>query len=74
VVGRAPGRNERRGALERAKNAFGREGFGVVPEIDLRSTLTRTLDKDVGRYWTIELCNPKLADRVLALDRAAGLF
>ena len=61
-------------ALERAKNAFGCEGFGVVAEIDFQETLQRKLDKDVGPYWTIEICNPNLADRVLAIDRAAGLL
>ncbi len=61
-------------ALERAKNAFGREGFAVVAEIDFRGALQRNLDKDVGPYWTIEICNPNLADRVLAIDRAAGLL
>ena len=61
-------------ALERAKNAFGREGFGVVAEIDFRDTLQRKLEKDVGPYWVLEICNPKLADRALAADRKAGLL
>lgn len=61
-------------ALVLAKNAFGREGFGVVAEIDFRDTLQRTLDKDVGPYWVLEICNPNLADRALAADRNAGLL
>jgi uncharacterized protein (DUF302 family) len=61
-------------ALERAKNAFGQEAFGVVGEIDFRDTLERKLDKDIGPYWTLEICNPKLADRALAVNRAAGLL
>lgn len=61
-------------ALERARNAFGREGFGVVAEIDFRDTLQRKLDKDIGPYWVLEICNPMLADRALAVDRAAGLL
>jgi uncharacterized protein (DUF302 family) len=61
-------------ALERAKSAFGLEAFGVVAEIDFRDTLQKKLDKDIGPYWTIEICNPKLADRALAVDRAAGLL
>jgi uncharacterized protein (DUF302 family) len=61
-------------ALGRAKNAFSREGFGVVAEIDLRDTLERKLDKDIGPYWVLEICNPMLADRTLAVDRMAGLL
>jgi uncharacterized protein (DUF302 family) len=60
--------------LERAKNAFGREGFGVVAEIDFRDTFVRKLDKDIGPYWVVEICNPMLADRALLLDRTAGLL
>lgn len=61
-------------ALERARTAFAREGFGVVAEIDFRDTLQRKLDKDIGPYWVVEICNPKLADRALAADRKAGLL
>ena len=61
-------------ALERARNAFGLEAFGVVAEIDVRETLERKLDKDIGPCWTIEIFNPKLADRALSVDRAAGLL
>jgi uncharacterized protein (DUF302 family) len=61
-------------ALARAKNAFGREGFGILGEVDLRETLRTALDKDVGPYWIIEICNPNLADRALATDRKAGLL
>jgi uncharacterized protein (DUF302 family) len=61
-------------ALQRAKSAFGQEAFGVVAEIDFRDTLDKKLDKDVGPYWTIEIANPKLVDRALSADRAAGLL
>jgi uncharacterized protein (DUF302 family) len=60
--------------LGRAKIALGREGFGVLAEIDLRDTLQRKLDKDIGRYWLLDICNPLLADRALAIDRMAGLL
>jgi uncharacterized protein (DUF302 family) len=61
-------------ALEQARSAFGREGFGVVAEIDLRDTLGRQLDKDIGPYWVLQICSPMLADRALAADRKAGLL
>ena len=60
--------------LERVKSAFGLEGFGVVAEIDFRDTFVRKLDKDIGPYWVVEICNPMLADRALLLDRTAGLL
>lgn len=61
-------------ALDRIKNALGREGFSVVAELDLRDTLRRKLDKDVGPYWVLEICNPNLTDRALAADRKAGFL
>jgi uncharacterized protein (DUF302 family) len=61
-------------ALALAKNAFGREGFGVLAEIDIRETLRTKLDRDIGPYWIIEICNPNLADRALAINRQAGLL
>jgi uncharacterized protein (DUF302 family) len=61
-------------ALAHAKTAFGREGFGVIAEIDFRDTLQRNLDKDIGPYYVLEICNPNLADRALAADRKAGLL
>ena len=61
-------------ALGQAKNVFGQEGFGVLAEIDLRDTLLTKLDKDIGPLWVIEVCNPSLAGRALAVDRRAGLL
>ena len=61
-------------ALDRIKIALGREGFSVVAELDLRDTLQRKLDKDVGPYWVLEVSNPELVDRALATDRKAGLL
>jgi uncharacterized protein (DUF302 family) len=61
-------------ALARATNAFGREGFGVVGEFDLRAILRTQVDKEVSPYWILDFCNPNLADRVLAVDRDAGLL
>jgi uncharacterized protein (DUF302 family) len=61
-------------ALAQTRSAFGREGFGVIAEIDFRDALQRSLDKDVGPYWLLEICNPNLADRALAADRKAGLL
>ena len=60
--------------LERAKHAIAQEGFGVLAELDLRDTLHGKLDKDIGPYWLLEICNPMLADRALAVDRHVGLL
>lgn len=61
-------------ALERATAAFGQEGFGVIAEIDLRDLMMRRLNKSVSAQWVLEICNPSLADRALALGHVAGLF
>jgi hypothetical protein len=61
-------------ALAQAKSAFGREGFGVAAEIDFRDALEAKLDKDIGPLWMVEVWNPNLADRALAIDRTAFLL
>jgi hypothetical protein len=61
-------------ALERAKHAFGQEGLVVVAEIDFRDTFERNLDKEISPYWMVEIYNPSLADRALAIGHMAGLL
>ena len=61
-------------ALAQVKAAFALEGFGLVAETDLRGTLETKLDKEIAPLWILELCNPSLADRALAIDYKTALL
>jgi uncharacterized protein (DUF302 family) len=61
-------------ALEATKTALRDQGFGVLTEIDVRSTLKAKLDVDFRRYDIIGACNPPLAYRALAEELDIGLL
>lgn len=59
-------------ALERVTQALGKEGFGVLTEIDVAGTLKKKLDKDVPPYRILGACNPQLAHRAIAAEPQIG--
>ena len=50
------------------------EGFGVLTEINVTSTLRDKLGEDVEDYLILGACNPPLAHRALSIDRSIGLL
>jgi uncharacterized protein (DUF302 family) len=61
-------------ARVRITEALKQEGFGVLTEIDVQSTLKAKLNQDFRRYAILGACNPQLAHRALSTDLGVGLL
>ncbi|QHK20189.1 DUF302 domain-containing protein [Pseudarthrobacter psychrotolerans] len=63
-------------AVQRTREALGEQGFGILTEIDVRSTFETKLGTEaadaVGDYVILGACNPTLASRALAAEPALG--
>jgi uncharacterized protein (DUF302 family) len=61
-------------ALKRVPEALKSEGFGVLTEIDIQSTLKAKLGVDFRRYKILGACNPPLAYEALSSVLEVGLM
>lgn len=60
-------------AEEATREALGREGFGVLAEIDVAATLKAKLGVDRAALKILGACNPGLADEALNADPSVSL-
>jgi uncharacterized protein (DUF302 family) len=61
-------------AVEKVTTALKNEGFGVLTQIDVKSTLKEKLDADFHPYIILGACNPPLAHKALLSDPQIGLL
>ena len=61
-------------ARARVTDAIRQEGFGILTEIDVQSTLKAKLDQSFRKYVILGACNPRLAHRALEAELGIGLL
>lgn len=62
------------GAEAAIRVALAEEGFGVLTEIDVASTLKEKIDVERPPFKILGACSPHLAHRALEHDEAIGLL
>ena len=59
-------------AIARATDAMKEEGFGILTEIDVKTTMKKKLDKDFRDYRILGACNPSMAWQALQAEERIG--
>ena len=59
-------------AIEKTTAALKEEGFGVLTEIDIKTTLKKKLDADFYNYTILGACNPQMAHQALQAENKIG--
>jgi uncharacterized protein (DUF302 family) len=60
--------------VARVRDELKREGFGVLTEIDMTTTMREKLGVQMEDYVILGACNPPLAYSALQSDRSIGLL
>lgn len=58
--------------IERVTEELKKEGFGILSEIDVKTTLKKKLDVDFKNYRILGACNPPFAHKALLEEDKIG--
>ena len=61
-------------AIGKVVEELQKEGFGVLTEIDIKSTLKNKLDVDFYNYTILGACNPPFAHKALLAEDKIGVM
>lgn len=59
-------------AISHVKEELQKEGFGIITEIDLKTTFKNKLDADFRPYTILGACSPKHAFKAIAAEDKIG--
>ena len=61
-------------AIEKTKEVLASEGFGILTEINVKTTLKKKLNQEYGNYVILGACNPVLAFEALTAEKDIGVL
>lgn len=61
-------------AIEKVTGELKNEGFGILTEIDVTSTLKKKLDVDFRKYRILGACNPPFAHKAISAEANIGVL
>lgn len=61
-------------AIEKVTAELKNEGFGILTEIDVTSTLKNSIGADFKKYKILGACNPHFAYKALKAEDKIGVF
>ncbi len=61
-------------AIETVTSELAKEGFGIISEIDVSTTLKTKIDVDFKKYTILGACNPSYAHHALQTADKSGVF
>ena len=61
-------------AIEKVSEELKKVGFGILTEIDVKSTLKKKIDVDFRPYKILGACNPAFAHKALSAEDKIGVL